>query len=136
MDLGVVAFWLAVAAVLIAGGWFKSRSEAQKHATLRAIIEKNGTADEAQVRALFGPPSAQPVPGDFFALLRVIGTIVMCTAVGLLIFFAIYRQAVNLQDGTIGLAAAFIVGGVGVGFLLASRWVDPRRAAATQGQPS
>jgi hypothetical protein len=30
--------------VLIAGGWFKTRSEAQKHATLRTIIEKTGTA--------------------------------------------------------------------------------------------
>lgn len=136
MDLGVVAFWIAVAAVLIAGGWFKSRNHAQKYATLRAIIDKNGTADEAQVRALFGPPPAQPGPGDFFALLRVIGTIVISTAVGLLLFFAIYRQAVNAQDGTIGLASTLIVAGVGVGFFLSSRWVDPRRAAAAQGRAS
>jgi len=136
MDLVVVAFWTAVAAVLIAGGWFKSRNDAQKYATLRAIIEKNGTADEAQVRALFGPPPAHASPGDYFAFLRIIGTIVISTAVGLLLFFTIYRQAVNVQDGTIGLASALIVAGVGVGFFLASRWVDPRRAAAGQGRAS
>jgi hypothetical protein len=136
MDWGVVAFWIAVAAVLIAGGWFKSRNDAQKYATLRAIIEKNGTADEAQVRALFGNPPAQPGPGDFCALLRVIGTIVIATAVGLLLFFTIYRQAVNVEDGTIGLASTLIVAAVGVGFFLSSRWVDPRRAAIGLGQPS
>ena len=49
----VVAFWIALAAVLIAGGWVKSRNEAEKHATLRTIIDKSGTVDEAQIRALF-----------------------------------------------------------------------------------
>jgi hypothetical protein len=128
MDLGVVAFWIAVAAVLIAGGWFKSRNDAQKYATLRAIIEKNGTADEAQLRTLFGPIATQPAPGDFCAFLRIVGTIVLCTAVGLLLFFTIYRQTVNAQDGTIGLASTLIVAAVGAGFFFSSRFVDPARA--------
>ena len=54
--MGVVAFWIAVAAVLIAGGWFKSRGEAQKQQTLRTIIEKTGTVDEALLRQLFPTP--------------------------------------------------------------------------------
>jgi hypothetical protein len=132
----VIAFWIAVAAVLIAGGWFKSRNDAEKHATLRTLIEKNGTVDEAQLRALFGPVAMQPRPGDFHAFLRVIGTIVMATAVGLLLFFTIYRQAVNQQDGTIGLASTLIVAAVGIGFFLSSRWVDPRRAGIDQGRAS
>ena len=78
----VIAFWIAVAAVLIAGGWFKSRNDAEKHATLRTIIEKNGTVDDAQLRALFGPVAVQSRPGDFYAFLRVIGTIVMSTRGG------------------------------------------------------
>ena len=131
-----VAFWVAVAAVLIAGGWFKSRNDAQKYATLRTIIEKNGTADEAQLRALFGPPREQTGPADFHAFLRVIGTIVIFTAGGLLLFFTIYRQAVSQQDGTIGLAAALLVGAVGAGFFFASRWVDPRRAGMDLGHAS
>jgi hypothetical protein len=132
MAIGV-AFWIAVAAVLIAGGWFKSRNDAQKYATLRTIIEKNGTADEAQLRTLFGPVATQPGPGDFCAFLRIIGTIVLSTAVGLVLFFTIYRQAVSVQNGTIGLAATLIVASVGAGFFFASRWVDPRRAGTGQG---
>ena len=134
--MGAVAFWVAVAAVLIAGGWFKSRNDAQKYATLRTIIEKNGTADESQLRALFGPPPAPPGVGDFHAFLRVIGTVVMSTAVGLLLFFTIYRQAVNQNDGTIGLAAALLVAAIGAGFFFASRWVDPRRAGLGPGHAS
>jgi len=122
-----VAFWIAVAGVLIAGGWFKSRNDAQKHATLRTIIEKTGTVDEAQLRGLFEPGYVKQTPGDIHAFLRVLGTIVMFTSVGLLLFFTIYRQAVSEQGGTVGLAAALIVAAVGAGFFFASRFVDPRR---------
>ena len=55
----VVAFWIALAAVLIAGGWVKSRNEAEKHETLRRLIEKEGAVDEAQMRALLYPPPLQ-----------------------------------------------------------------------------
>ena len=132
----VVVFWIALAAVLITGSWFKSRNDAEKHATLRAIIEKNGMVDEAQLRALFGPVAVQRRPGDLHAFLRIIGTIVVSTAVGLLLFFTIYRQAVNAEDGTIGLASTLIVAAAGVGFFLSSRWVDPRRAGTGQGHAS
>jgi len=135
MAIGV-AFWIAVAAVLIAGAWFKSRNDAQKYATLRTIIEKNGTADETQLRTLFGPVAAQPGPADLCAFLRIIGTIVMFTAAGLLLFFTIFRQAIDPQAGTIGLAAALIVAAVGAGFFFSSRFVDPARVGRVQGRPS
>ena len=134
MAIGV-AFWIAVAAVLIAGGWFKSRNDAQKYATLRTIIEKNGAADEAQLRTLFGPV-AQASPGDLCAFLRIIGTIVMFTAVGLALFFTVFRTAIDHQAGTIGLAAAMIVAAVGAGFFFSSRFVDPARAGRVQGRAS
>jgi hypothetical protein len=130
-----VAFWVAVAAILIAGGWFKSRNDAQKYATLRTIIEKNGTADEAQLRTLLGP-IAQPSPGDLCAFLRIIGTILMFTAVGLALFFTVFRAAIDPQAGTIGLAAAMIVAAVGAGFFFSSRFVDPARAGRAQGRAS
>ena len=56
ISLGAAAFWIALAAVLISGGWFKSRSEATKHETIRRIIEKTGEVDEVKLRALFEPP--------------------------------------------------------------------------------
>jgi len=131
-----VAFWIAVAAVLIAGGFFKQRNDAQKYATLRTIIEKNGTADETQLRTLFGPVATQASPGDLCAFLRIIGTILMFTAVGLALFFTVFRAAIDPQAGTIGLAAAMIVAAVGAGFFFSSRFVDPARAGRVQGRAS
>jgi hypothetical protein len=56
ISVGAAAFWIALAAVLVAGGWWKSRSEAQKHETIRRIIEKTGQVDEAKLKELFEPP--------------------------------------------------------------------------------
>jgi len=129
--MGVVAFWVAVAAVLIAGGWFKTRSEAQKHATLRTIIEKTGTVDEEQLRSLLVSPSRPPArPGDLCAFLRVVGTIAMCTAVGLIAFFTpLWLKGIE-NDAEVGVAFGAVLGAAGVGFFLAARFVDPRRFAA------
>jgi hypothetical protein len=56
ISVGAAAFWIALAAVLIAGGWFKSRSEAMKHETIRRIIERTGQVDEVTLKALCEPP--------------------------------------------------------------------------------
>jgi hypothetical protein len=126
----VVAFWVAVAAVLVAGGWVKSRSEAQKHATLRTIIEKTGTVDEEQLRVLLGSSGAHPAAaGDIHAFLRVIGTIAMCVAAGLILFFSPLWFRGTEPAAMIGVAIGAVMGASGVGFFLASRFVDPRRTA-------
>jgi hypothetical protein len=134
--MGVVAFWIALAGVLIAGGWFKTRSEAQKHATLRTIIEKTGTVDEEQLRSLLGSPPTRPArPGDLFAFLRIAGTIAMCVAVGLIAFFTpLWLKGIE-NDAEIGVAFGAVLGAAGVGFFLASRYVDPRRFTA-DGRPA
>jgi hypothetical protein len=133
--MGVVAFWVAITAVLIAGGWFKTRSEAQKHATLRTIIEKTGTVDEEQLRSLLGSPTRPARPGDLFAFLRIVGTIAMCVAVGLIVFFTpLWLKGIE-NDAEVGVAFGAVLGAAGVGFFLASRYVDPRRFTA-DGRPS
>ena len=86
----VAAFWIALAAVLVASGWYKSRTEAQKHETFRMIVEKTGTVDEAKLKLLIAPPS--PVqgtwgaPGDGYRALRVSGAILMFVGAGGLFF--------------------------------------------------
>jgi hypothetical protein len=123
----LVAFWIAVAGVLIAGGWFKTRSEAQKYATLRTIIEKTGNVDEEQLRSLLGSPTRPSRPGDLFAFLRIVGTIAMCVAVGLIAFFTpLWLKGIE-NDAEVGVAFGAVLGAAGVGFFLASRYVDPRR---------
>jgi hypothetical protein len=132
-EMGVVTFWIAVAGVLIAGGWFKARSEAQKHATLRTIIEKTGTVDAEQLRSLLGSPTRPRRPGELFAFLRIVGTIAMCVAIGLVAFFTpLWLKGIE-NDAEVGVAFGAILGAAGVGFFLASRYVDPRRFASDGG---
>jgi hypothetical protein len=131
--MGVVAFWIALAAVLIAGGWAKSRSEAQKHETLRKLIDKGGRVDEAQIRALFYPPSAAVgapwwvrvrAKGDGYRALRVCGTIAICVAIGLIAFFAPLSRYAGEEDAIIGVGFGVIILAFGAGLFLASRFTE------------
>jgi len=129
--MGVVAFWVAVAAVLIAGGWFKSRGEAQKQETLRKIIERTGTVDEALLRQLFPvapafDPSAwrHKSPGDTYRGLCVAGTIAMCTAAGLILFFTpLWLRGIE-EDAMVGVAIGVVAFAAGAGLFLASRFAE------------
>jgi hypothetical protein len=133
--MDIVAFWIAVAGVLIAGGWFKTRSEAQKHATLRTIIEKTGAVDAEALRSVLGSPTRRARPGELFAFLRIVGTIAMCVAVGLIVFFTpLWLKGIE-NDADVGVAFGAVLGAAGVGFFLASRYVDPRRFTV-DGRPS
>jgi hypothetical protein len=129
----VVAFWIALAAVLIAGGWAKSRSEAQKHETLRKLIDKGGAVDEAQIRALFYPPApavgaawwVRPrAKGDGYRALRVCGTIAICSAIGLIVFFAPLWRYGGEDDAIIGVGFGVITLAFGAGLFLASRFTE------------
>jgi hypothetical protein len=130
--MGVVAFWIAVAAVLIAGGWFKSRSEAQKQQTLRTIIEKTGAVDEALLRQLFpSPPSLDPSAwgrrstGDGYRALKVLGTIAMCVAAGLMLFYTpLWLRGIGGGDTMVGVAIGVVGFAAGAGFFLAARFAE------------
>jgi hypothetical protein len=76
--------WVSIAAVIIMIGWFKSKSEAEKHATFRTIVERTGAVDEAQLKLLFDTRTTSP--GRHSPLrVRVIGALVMFIAIGALI---------------------------------------------------
>ena len=46
-------FWIFIAAIVVAGIWKDARAKAEKHETLRRIVEKTGTVNEAQLKELF-----------------------------------------------------------------------------------
>lgn len=129
----VVAFWIALAAVLIAGGWVKSRNEAEKHETLRRLIDKGGAVDEAQIRALLYPPPLhagtpwwvrQRAKGDINRGLRVVGTIAMCLAIGLIVFFTpLWFRGIE-EDAIIGVGFGAVIFALGAGFFIASRFTE------------
>jgi hypothetical protein len=84
-DAGALGFWIFLAAIIVVLSWSESRREAEKHETLRRIIEKTGEIDEARLKELFRPASRRGIkpPGEGYRALRVLGTIVMFTAVGI-----------------------------------------------------
>jgi hypothetical protein len=133
---GAAAFWIALAAVLIAGGWFKMRREAIKQDTLLRLIERTGQLDEAQVKALFPPPP--PLPPHWFRPpnptpdgripLKVFGTIALAVAVGLTVFFTIFANfgaGWQQAEAVSGFAAASLVACIGIGLFVAARFVRP-----------
>ena len=92
MTFGWAAFWIALAAVIISGRWLKARREAMKYDTVVRLAEKTGRIDEEQFKMLFPPPG--PLPPHWFApppagqgrmVLRVFGTILMFTGVGVVV---------------------------------------------------
>jgi hypothetical protein len=128
---GVVAFWLFIAAVSVAGVWEKSRRNAEKHETLRRIVEKTGSVDEAKLKELFHSPVSLDAsnPGEIYQGLRIGGTVVLCVAVGLAAFFYVtgHAGALPRQVQIIGLASSGIVAMIGVGLFLSSLFVEPPR---------
>jgi hypothetical protein len=132
LDIGGAAFWIFIAVVVWASVWEKARRNAEKHETLRRIIEKTGVVDEVKLKELFAPPPASDAwkapPGSGGRALRIVGSIVMGIGAALAIFSAIMRQfgpATGLHGATIGLSMGVAVAFVGLAIFLSSRYAAP-----------
>jgi hypothetical protein len=140
---GAAAFWIALGAIIIAGGYFRLRSEATKHETLRRIVEKTGQVDETQFKTLFVPPPSPWLPpgpgpvGGGYRALRLFGTLVMFIAVGLAIFFTIFAQtgAQRWNAVLIGYASASVVLLFGAGLFFCSRFLAKPPIAGSADKP-
>jgi len=138
ISLGAAAFWIALAAVLIAGSYFKWRREVLKQQTLLRLVERTGQLDEQQVKLLFpeppppphnvfGPPPRQP---DGRRGLKIFATIVLSIAVGLAIFVTIIFEygPPEMQDPSavvVGYAVTALIACFGLGLFVAARFVRP-----------
>ena len=133
MDLGAAAFWIFLAAIIIAGIWRKKHVEAMRHETVRFLIEKNQKLDEAQLAQLINPPpppspewlSPQHTLGDGWRVLRVFGTILIFIALGLLFADSWRGMVLGIDDKSVlAIATAIpLVAMLGIGLLVASRFV-------------
>jgi len=141
---GVVAFWIAVGSMVVAGGYFRFRSEQAKHETVRRIVEKTGQIEETQFKALFTPPPNPWLPsgprrvGGGYRALRVLGTLVMFIAAGVAVFFTIFSHTgVQHWDAVlIGYASASVVFLVGAGLFFCSRFVPKPPIAGSADKPT
>jgi hypothetical protein len=143
INLGAAAFWIALAAVLIAGGWHKVRREQIRQETLLKLIEKTGGLDEAQVNVLFPPPPIphhwppaphRSDPGAARRVLKGFGAIVLSVAAGLVVFFTVVTafDAMPMRDGIIGFGVAGLIAAVGIGFFAAAKFATGQ--ASLDGQ--
>jgi hypothetical protein len=133
MDLGAAAFWIFLAAIIIAGIWRKKHSEAMKHETVRFLIEKNQKLDDKQLAELLNPPPPpspewlmpKRKPGDGCRVMRVCGTLLVFIALGLLIADFWRGMVLGIDDKSVlGIATAIpFLAMLGIGLLVASRFV-------------
>jgi hypothetical protein len=135
--MAAAAFWIFLAAVIVAAEWRKKHVEAMRHETMRLLIEKNKDLDEEQLKALLG--GSHPIPSYFWAMqaqhlkskrgdaykgLRASGSIIMLIALGLLIAAVWVGSIRGINDeAVLGIGIAVpIVALVGAGLFFASRY--------------
>src|SRR5262245_53997549 len=93
--MATAAFWIALAAVLIASFWRKKNVEQMKHETVRMLIQKEGTVDPGMVKELLNPtpPQFNPEvyamfglrkrePGESRRHMRIAGLVLMLSGPG------------------------------------------------------
>jgi hypothetical protein len=137
MDLGIVAFWIFVAAVVVANIWRSKHSEAMKHETVRLLIEKGQKLDESQLLDLLNPkkpdwPMMQMMrpkpgrPGEIYRGLRFFGTILLFLSLGFVIVGIWRGMLLGMRDPSVlGIATTIpILATVGIGLFVASRYVS------------
>ena len=130
-DWGAVAFWLFVAACVVAGAWEKIRRNAEKHATLRTIIDKTGVVDEAKLKELFSPPPSSvtaSAPGAGYRVLRILGTVIMGIAAAIAVFSVAMRlfsedPQASMQSN-IGLILSTTIATFGAALFFSSRFAQ------------
>jgi len=135
-DFGALGFWIFIAAIIVASTWSKSRREAEKHETLRRMVDKTGTIDEAKLKELFSEShSEESKPGYGYRVARVMGTIVLSIGAGIATFILIavglgkVFGATRMLDDITGLTAVLGVSAgiaiVGLGIFFSSRFCEP-----------
>ena len=136
VGLGAAAFWISLAAVLIAGKWFNSKREAQRQEVLLRLMEKTGRIDEEQLKLLLPPQHPLPVqwftpppPGNGRRMMRVFGTLAMSVAVGLavcFVFLNVFFDTFAVQQASAGaFGTAIVLGFLGAGLFIAARFAPP-----------
>jgi hypothetical protein len=136
ISLGAAAFWIALAAVLIANGINGVRREKLRQETLLKLVEKTGQIDEQTVKTLFPPPPPQvfgppPRQVDGRRGTKIFGTIVLSIAAGIATLVTILWQygPPQIQEDplipVLPYAIAALIACFGIGLFVAARFVRP-----------
>ena len=113
--LAALAFWGFIAAVVVAGIWYGLRERQAQYQTLSRMIDSGQAIDEAVVEKILGGGKRLDVN------LRVAGLIVIFVAPGLAVLAWFVGQLSEPWLMPL-LGAAALVGFVGIGLLVASKF--------------
>jgi len=134
VDLGGLGVFIFIAAIVVASIWKETRLKIAKHETLRQIVEKTGTLDEASLKELFSEPSAaEHRPGSGYRALRITGSIVMFIGAGVFAFFSLVAGLTVLRGEPLPdieniaplFAAGIGIAFVGYGLFFSARFAEP-----------
>jgi len=129
---GDLGFWIFVAALIVGGIWKETRLKAEKHETLRRIMEKTGTLDEAKLKELFDETAAdEKKPGYVYRNLRIWGAVVMFMGAALALFFllpTLVGHPIEWWYGGVGIGGSIALTGYGIFF--SSRFAEPPAGTA------
>jgi len=132
MNLGAAAFWIFLAAIIIAGIWRKKHSEQMRHETVRLLIEKNQKPDDAQLAELLNPkpehyewPIPKEKPGEVYRVMRIIGTILIFISVGTALMGLWRGMILGIQDRSVLFIMMLVpvLAMLGIALFVASRFV-------------
>ena len=121
--LGMLGFWLFIAAIVVAGIWSDSKRKESQQETLRRVVESGQDVDIEVIDRLIGRSDAAKQARD----LKVAGLITGAAGVGLAVFgLFLGTFDDNAMMALIGVGAMIVL--VGGGLLLAARLVGRRYA--------
>lgn len=143
--MGVAAFWIAVAAIIVAGRWRDKAKAQMRHETVRFLIEKGEPLDGEQIRELLNPTRPPlpanhpwfrppPPPPSGYKMFRIFGAILMIGSPGVAALIAgtsyVQETGPELQPA-FGVAAFTFL--LGFALFFVSRFLAPGEETEHRG---
>lgn len=122
--LGVLGFWLFIAAIIVTAIWSDSKRRESQQETLRRVVESGQDIELEVIDRLIGKSDVEKQARD----LKVAGLITTAVGVGML-FFGVFLGTFDTKAMMAMIGVAAMLACIGGGLLLAARLVGRRHAA-------
>ncbi len=114
--LGVLGFWLFIAAIIVTAIWSDAKRKESQQETLRRVVESGQNIDLEVIDRMIGKSDAAKQSRD----LNVGGLITFSTGVGM-VAFGLFLGSFDDSAMIVMIGIAALLGCIGGGMLLASR---------------
>ena len=133
--MDVAAFWMGLAAVVVAWFWRRNHTEAMRHQTLRTMLDRKETIDEKLVNDVLNPPVAESrwsrvsIPGESSRVFRFLGSLFMLLSPaagifgGIMTYFESREPEMNIVI-PVGIGIALIIFVFGLALFVSARFLS------------